>query len=276
MYSERVEIAASPCPNDVFILSGLLYKKIQPSFEITIRLADIETLNELALKKEISVIKASFAIYPLIYEEYEILSCGSALGFGVGPILISQKEISINTELTGKRVAIPGRYTTANFLYDFFFNGKGDKIFLPYHEIIPALLNKKADFGVLIHEGRFVYENYGLKLVCDLGELWEKKTTSPLPLGGFFIKRGLSDKVKNEILSALRKSLQYAWEHKEEVYPLLKSYAQELDRAVIFKHVETYVNRFTYRLEGEALEGLKIFMNFLGLKGDIKKFIWES
>lgn len=275
MPCERVEIAASPCPNDIFILAGLLEKKIQLPFEITFRFKDIETLNELALKKGPSVIKASFAIYSLIYEEYEILSCGSALGFGVGPILISQKEISSNIELIGKKIAIPGRHTTANFLYDFFFNGKGEKIYLLYNEIIPSLLSKKTDLGVLIHEGRFVYKKHGLKLVCDLGELWEKKTAAPLPLGGFFIKRNLPDEVKNEILAALRKSLQYAWEHKEEVYPLLKQYAQELDRSVIFEHVETYVNRFTYRLEGEALQGLKIFMNFLGLKGDIEEFIWD-
>ncbi len=276
MSSERVEIAASPCPNDVFILSGLLEKKILTPFEITFKFADIETLNELALRKEIPVIKASFAIYPHICEDYEILSCGSALGFGVGPILISRDEFSDERDLQGRKIALPGKFTTANFLYDFFFNGKGEKIFLPYHEIIPALLERKADFGVLIHEGRFVYEKYGLKLVCDLGELWEKKTTAPLPLGGFFIKRGLSDNLKKEILKVLRKSLQYAWEHREEVYPLLKQYAQELEKEVIFKHVETYVNRFTFRLEGEALYGLKIFMEFLGLRGGIKKFIWES
>lgn len=272
---ERVEIAASPCPNDVFILSGFLENKIQPPFEITFTFADIETLNELALEGKYPVVKASFAIYPLICEDYQILSCGSALGFGVGPILISREDIKPDEDFSEKRIALPGKHTTAHFLYDFFFYGKGKKMFLFYHEVIPALLDKKADLGVLIHEGRFVYQKYGLKLISDLGELWERKTEAPLPLGGFFIKRNLSDEMKKEILRCLRKSLQYAWEHKEEVYPLLKKYAQELDKEVIFRHVETYVNRFTLRLEEEALEGLKIFMNFFGLKGDIQKFIWE-
>lgn len=275
MSFERVEIAASPCPNDIFLLSGLIERKVETPFEIIFRFADIETLNELALRREIPVIKASFGIYPQIFQEYQILSCGSALGFGVGPILVSRKDFEENTDFTGKRIALPGKHTTANFLYDFFFGGKGEKCFLFYHEIIPALLEKRVDLGVLIHEGRFVYEKYGLKLLYDLGRLWEEKTASPLPLGGFFIKRELPEELKKEILKALRRSLKYAWEQKDLLYPLLKRYAQELEKEVILKHVEAYVNKFTYRLEGEALYGLKIFMEFNGLKGDIGDYIWE-
>ncbi|PMP64145.1 MAG: 1,4-dihydroxy-6-naphthoate synthase [Caldimicrobium thiodismutans] len=277
MSFERLEIAASPCPNDVFILSGLIEKKVKLPFEITFKLTDIETLNTLALKREYPIIKASFAIYPLICEDYEILSCGSALGFGVGPILISREDFNLkeDEDFTGKRVALPGKYTTANFLYDLFFNGKGEKVFLFYHQIIPALLEKRVDLGVLIHEGRFVYKKYGFKLISDLGELWEKKTGAPLPLGGFFIKRELPKEIKKEVLQALRKSLEYAWKHKEEIYPLLKKYSQELDREVIFRHIETYVNKFTFRLEDEALSSLQIFMHLLGLKEDIQKYLWD-
>jgi len=275
MSNQRVEVALSPCPNDVFILSGLLEKKIATPLEFSFHFADIETLNALALKGEVPVIKTSFALYPRLFETYEILSCGSALGFGVGPLLVSKRPLKEN-DFSGLKVAIPGRYTTANFLYDFFFEGKGEKLYLPYHEIVPALLEEKADLGVLIHEGRFVYEKYGLVLIADLGELWEKKTGAPLPLGGFLVKRELPRKTKLEILRAFRDSLIYGLAHKEEVYPLLKRYAQELEREVIYRHVETFVNNYTFRLEGKALQGLSIFFDFLGLKEAPTKFIFEE
>ncbi len=275
MYPERVEITASPCPNDVFILSGLILHKVLTPWEYSIRLADIETLNHWALQGAFPVIKASFALYPEIHSRYQILSCGSALGFGVGPLLVSRKELK-GPDLENLKVGIPGKYTTAHFLFNFFYPEGCQKVFLGYHEIIPALLRGHIDLGVLIHEGRFVYSTYGLFLVQDLGALWEEKVKAPLPLGGFFIQRDLKEEKKNKILQDLRKSLDYAWKNSTEVYPLLKTHAQELSEEVISQHVKTYVNPFTFKLEGEAIRALKVFFEVLGIKEDPENFIWET
>lgn len=275
MYPKRVEIALSPCPNDVFFLSGLILKRVLPPFDLSFHFADIESLNESVLKKEFPVIKASFAIYPEIYKDYEILGAGSALGFGVGPILVSHTYLQEN--FSGLKLALPGKYTTAHFLWNHFFGSFSvEKLFLPYNEIISALRARKVDLGLLIHEGRFVYEKYGLYKISDLGALWERETQAPLPLGGFFIKRDLPTEIKKEVLRIFRKSLEYASLHKEEVYPLLKQYAQEMEKEVIFKHIETYVNKYTYKLEGEGLEGLKIFLKHLGMEGNFPEFLWED
>jgi 1,4-dihydroxy-6-naphthoate synthase len=275
MSIKRVEIAASPCPNDVFILSGLILNKVLTSFEYSFKFADIETLNELALKKAFPVIKVSFALYPEVYPDYQILSCGSALGFGVGPLLVSRKEIK-ELNFADFKVGIPGRYTTAYFLFKFFYPKEIQKIFLPYYEIIPALLRGDIDLGVLIHEGRFVYAKYGLFLVQDLGTYWEERVNAPLPLGGFLVKRDFPEDKKNRILQDLRRSLKYAWAKKDEVYPLLKKYAQELSQEVIFNHIQTYVNSYTLKLEGEALKGIKVFFETLNFKEDPENFIWEN
>ncbi len=276
MHSERLEIALSPCPNDVFLVAGLILKKVPHSLDLTFHFVDIETLNEFLLEKKFPVIKGSFAVYSEILRDYEILGVGSALGFGVGPILVA-KESHRGGDFSGLKIALPGRHTTAHFLWNYFYgDAKVEKLFLPFNEIIPALLEGKADLGILIHEGRFVYQKYQLTLVSDLGALWERETKAPLPLGGFFIKRELPRPLKNEILKLFRQSLNYALSHREEVYPLLKEYAQELDKEVIFKHIDTYVNPFTYRLEGEGLRGLEIFLKALGLKEALSNYLWEE
>ncbi len=273
MSSERVEIALSPCPNDVFILAGLLLNKVTSSLSYSFTFKDIENLNELALSKSFSVIKASFALYPQITESYQVLSTGAALGFGIGPLLV--KKANQNSKAEEIIVGIPGKYTTAHFLFKLFYKGSYKKAFLPYFEIIPALLREEITWGILIHEGRFIFEKYGLSLITDLGVIWEEKLKVPRPLGGFFIKRNLPEDLKNTILRDFRKSLKWAKENKEATLPILKQYAQELDPAIIFKHVETYVNHYTFRLEKEALEGLKKFLDIENYSWNPKKDLWE-
>lgn len=273
MYNQRVEIALSFCPNDVFILSGLILEKIKSTLSLEFLFADIERLNNWALEARFPVIKTSFALYPHLATHYEILGCGTAMGFGVGPILVSLEE---DLELSSKKVALPGKFTTANFLMELFFSQSYERVYLPYQEIIPSLLAKKVDFGVLIHEGRFVYQRYGLNLLADLGILWESKTGLPLPLGGFLIRRDLTRELKDEVLKLFRESLKYSQDHREEVYPLLKKYAQELDWDIIFKHVNTFVNDYTYRLKDEALAGLRVFFSHLGFQFNTEEHLWES
>jgi len=273
MHNQILEIALSPCPNDVFIVSALLLKKIKTFFDLRFYFEDIETLNNLAINGSFPIIKTSFAIWDLIVSDYELLPVGSALGFGVGPLLVGIKPYQIE-EFKRLKIVIPGKHTTAHFLFNFFYSGKIEKIFIRYDKIIPYLLEKKAELGILIHEGRFLYFKYNLYKIADLGEFWEKNTKAPLPLGGFFIKKNLSGEIKNEIIRFFKKSIAWAENNWKEVLPLLKNYAQELDEETIKKHVSTYVNEYTYELKGSALKGLTIYKDFLNIKKSLKELIW--
>jgi len=258
-----IEIALSPCPNDVFIVSGLILKTIEVPLKINFLFADIETLNNLILDKKIPLIKASFAIWDKVRTEYQVFPVGAALGFGVGPLIVGIKPYSLQ-EIKDLTIAIPGKHTTAHFIFDLFckttisyINLK--KIFVRYDEIIPLLVEKKVELGLLIHEGRFVYKTYGLYKIQDLGEFWEKTYNLPLPLGGFFIKRTLPEKLKLLLAEAFKESILWANKNWEKVLPLLKDYAQELKDEVIKAHIETYVTNYSLYLTGEALHAVVLF-----------------
>ncbi len=273
MSDKKLEIAISPCPNDVFIVSGILLKKIKSPLNLSFHFKDIETLNNLAIKKTFPVIKASFAIWNFISEEYELLPIGSAIGFGVGPLLVGINPYKIE-DFSKLKIVIPGKHTTAHFLFNFFYPYKIKKIFTKYYKVIPYLLKNKAELGILIHEGRFVYSKYGLYKIIDLGKFWEKTTKTPVPLGGIFIKKTLSPETKNELIQIFRESMLWAKKNWKKVLPLLKIYAQELDSTTIKKHVFTYVNDYTYQLKNSALESLTILKDFLKIKKPLKEIIW--
>lgn len=273
MHNQKLEVALSPCPNDVFIISGIFLKKWELPFEFIFHFEDIETLNNLAIKGLFPVIKTSFAIWHLIYNKYELLPVGTALGFGVGPLLVGNKPYSIE-EFDKLKIALPGKYTTAHFLFNFFYPKKIEKVFVSYDKIIPFLLEGKADIGVLIHEGRFVYSKYHLYKIVDLGEYWESVNQAPLPLGGFFVQKELSEKIKNTITQLFRESINWAKNNWKEVFPLLKLYAQELDEETIKKHIDTYVSEYTYELRDLALKGITIFKDLLGIKDPLKNLVW--
>ena len=253
---KSLKIALSPCPNDVFIMGGLLLKKVSTPFELDFIFEDIDTLNSLAIQGKVPVIKASFGVWGKIRKEYQLLPVGCAMGFGTGPLLVGKNPYQVE-EFPSLKIAIPGEYTTAHFLFNFFYPGEVKKVFLRYDKIIPALLKDEVEMGILIHEGRFVFAKYGLSLVQDLGDYWEKKTGAPVPLGGFFVKRELEQPVKTGISKLLRESLSWSKTHEKEVMPLLKKYAQELEEEVIRKHVKTYVNEYTENLGEDGLTALK-------------------
>jgi len=273
MSNKQLEIALSPCPNDVFIISGLLLNKIPSFLNLSFHFEDIETLNQLALNKKYPVIKASFAIWKDISPFYELLPVGSALGFGVGPLIISKNFYSVK-DFPNLKIAIPGKHTTAHLLFNFFYSGNIKKIFVRYNQIIPMVLENKTDLGILIHEGRFIYKNYGLKALVDLGKFWEEKTNAPLPLGGFFIKKGLKFEIKKEIVKLLRSSIEWAKNNWETVFPVLQKYAQELDENTIKNHVDTYVNEYTSELKSPAIKGLKVLAEFLKMPYKLEEIIF--
>ena len=269
-----VNFALSPCPNDVFVIAGIILKKVNTKLNWNFCFADIETLNTWAIDKKFDFVKCSFGVWKEIYKNYLLLPVGSAMGFGSGPLLVAKKSYQ-TSEFPKLRVGIPGEHTTAHLLFKYFYSGGIKKVFLTYDEVIPQLLEGKIDMGILIHEGRFLYEKHGLVLIADLGEVWEKGTGAPVPLGGFFAKRSISENTLEMATKELKASLNWSWENFATTLPLLKKFARELEEEVIKAHVKTFVNEFTMDLGSkEAKKALMVIKELLGIKENLKDLIW--
>jgi len=264
----KLKVHISTCPNDTFMFDALLHQRIDTEgLEFEVHLADIEELNRLALDGVADITKCSYAIVPGIMPEYQILNSGSALGRGNGPLLVSKKPLSKN-DLKGLTVAIPGERTTANLLLKNLFPEITDKRIMLFSDIIPAVTEGRADAGVLIHEGRFMYEEKGLSLVADLGEEWEKRYGLPLPLGAIAIRRSLPEALKRKIDRLLGQSVRYAFENPEKSRHFIKQYAQELDESVIQSHINLFVNEYSVDL---GQEGRQAVIRLLGNEVETQK-----
>ena len=211
-----LSLGFSPCPNDCFMFDAIVNKRIDlEGLEFSIRMADVEALNKAAFAEEADVTKLSYHAYAYCIGNYVLLDAGSALGRNCGPLLISKRSIAKeDVAAGGLRIAIPGKYTTANFLLGLAFPQAQDKTELVFSAIEPALLDERFDAGLIIHENRFTYEAKGLKKIIDLGEFWEGETGAPIPLGGIVIKRSLPDEVKQRVNRVLRRSVEYAFAHR--------------------------------------------------------------
>ena len=243
--SKILTLGFSPCPNDTFMFDALVNEKIDTNgFSFDVKLSDIEKLNQQAIKGELDITKISFGVYLRIKDTYELLTAGSALGIGVGPLLISKKEFS-NPQKEIKTVAIPGKNTTAYFLFKMFYPELNDIKEIIFSDIERAVLEGEVDAGVIIHENRFTYQLKGLKKVSDLGELWENKTGQPIPLGGIAIKRNLDDAIKRNVNALIRKSVEFAFANPEESSEYVAKHAQEMSEEVRKKHIQLYVNNFS-------------------------------
>ena len=263
-----LKVGLSPCPNDTFIFGPLIQGYVKASFPYEFVLEDVEALNLRALEGLFPVTKLSFGVLPETLDTYELLPTGAALGYGCGPLLVAK---SPQLDLTGARVAVPGLHTTAYLLLRFYAGEVKEIIALRYDEIIPALKNGKADAGLLIHEGRFVYRRHGLYALVDLGKWWEEKTGLPLPLGGIFVRRNLPPKTKTLILEDLRASLHFARENLSRIWDFICQHARELQPEIIQKHIETFVNRFTFELGQEGREAIMAFVNLLEENGLLRE-----
>ncbi|NTU42377.1 MAG: 1,4-dihydroxy-6-naphthoate synthase [Nitrospirales bacterium] len=253
-----LKFGLSPCPNDTLIFYALMNTRIDPEgLEMGFRLEDVETLNCLAMEGGLDLTKISCAAYVQLQEHYQFLDAGAALGRGCGPLVVTSGGKGIE-DLQGGSVAVPGRLTTAFLLWRIFSASSGITpgryLFMPFHEIMEAVRKGEADAGLIIHEGRFTYQGYGLSQVVDLGEWWEKETGLPLPLGGIIAKRSLGEETIRKSERLIRQSLLYAREHREEAMPFIRSHAQELSDEVIMKHIALYVNECSIALgeEGRA------------------------
>jgi len=256
----KLSLGFSPCPNDCFMFDAIVNRRIDlEGLEFAVRLADVEALNESAFAGEADITKLSYHAYAYCTANYVLLEAGSALGRNCGPLLISKREISQREIAEGRvRIAIPGTYTTANFLLGLAFPNARDKTPLVFSAIEPALLNGEFDAGLIIHENRFTYEDKGLKKIIDLGEFWEAETGAPIPLGGIVVKRGLPDAVKQSVNRVLRRSVEYAFAHRDASLPFVREHAQEMSDEVMYKHIDLYVNEYSVDLGDEGRRAVRL------------------
>lgn len=250
-----VNVYISTCPNDTFIFGHLIQKNIvDPFFQFRFSFYDIEELNQIALERPGStIIKTSLPAYFQVKEFYEILECGGALGYKCGPVLVSYGENGY-----WDSIVVPGFHTTAYLLARFYLWKKGKKCRFSqmlFSRIPRAVMNREFDCGVLIHEGRFLYDSWRLKQIVDLGEFWEQNTGLPIPLGVILISKDLGPwKSRMEFL--IRKSLTLANQNYSYLLPFIKELAQEEEEEVIWKHIETFVNQFTYDIGEEGRKAI--------------------
>jgi 1,4-dihydroxy-6-naphthoate synthase len=248
----------SPCPNDCFIFDALVHKKIDTEgLDFDVQLEDVEALNRKALNGELDITKLSFHAYAHALEKYILLRAGSALGFNCGPLLISKKEIK-DAAKEIKTVAIPGKLTTANFLLSLAFPHLKHKVEYVFNEIEDAVLNKKVDAGLIIHENRFTYQQKGLKKVLDLGEFWESLIHAPIPLGGIVIKRNLPDELQQQVNRLIKKSVEFAFANPESCMPYVREHAQAMEESVMKQHIQLYVNEFSIDLGDIGINAVQL------------------
>ncbi|MBI4843250.1 MAG: 1,4-dihydroxy-6-naphthoate synthase [Nitrospirae bacterium] len=240
-----LSLGYSPCPNDTFIFYALVHGIIDSGeLRFSELLLDVETLNQKALKAELDLSKVSYHALGYLRKDYCLLSSGSALGKGCGPILVSGVECSVK-ELVKKKIAVPGKLTTACLLLRLFEPGiafNSDIIAMPYDKIISAVKNGETDAGLIIHESRFTYRAHGLKKIIDLGEWWENETGLPIPLGGIIARKKLGKGIISEADEMIRKSVKFALENRMEPMHYIKKYSRELSDEIINSHINLYVN----------------------------------
>ncbi|NJB85445.1 1,4-dihydroxy-6-naphthoate synthase [Lewinella marina] len=266
-----LSLGFSPCPNDTFIFDALIHGKIDTEglrFEPV--LEDVEALNQRALRRELEVTKLSFNAFGHLTATYRLLNAGSALGRGVGPLLVRKKgEAAPGPDYVPSTVAIPGHYTTANYLLDLVYPTLLDKTEMVFSDIEDAVLSGRCEAGLLIHENRFTYADRGLEKIADLGEVWEQRTGLPIPLGGIAVSRALPVDVQQRIDRVLRRSVQFALDYPRESSAYVKQHAQAMDPAVMQAHIELYVNQYTVDLGEEGRAAVRHFLNDGRVKGVI-------
>lgn len=266
-WERPVRIAYSPCPNDTFVFHAWAHGLVPHAPELDVTFADIDITNSLALQGEQcphDVLKVSYAALPWLLEDFALLPCGGALGRGCGPLVLTRGsesgdaggEEASGAALSGRTVAVPSERSTAYLLFrlwaaDEVPGGIGKVVVLPFHEIMPAVRDGRVDAGLVIHEARFTYQDYGLRQLADMGEHWERTTGLPIPLGAIIAKRSLGSERLAALAEAARTSVRMAWQYPAASAGYVRDHAQELAPEVAEQHIGLYVNEFTADL-GES------------------------
>ncbi len=244
----QISLGFSPCPNDTFIFDALLHGKVDTEgLSFLPVMEDVEALNQRAFAGEIAVTKLSYHAFAHLTERYALLDAGSALGNQCGPLLIARTPLDAPA-INAARIAIPGRMTTANFLLSLAYPAARDKQPMLFSDIESAVLQHRADAGLIIHENRFTYADLGLVKIIDLGEYWETTTGLPIPLGGIVVHRDLSAEVQQRVNRVLRRSVAHAFAHPADAMPFVRAHAQAMEDAVMQAHIDLYVSQYTLDL----------------------------
>ena len=258
--TQVLHLGYSPCPNDTFIFCGLASGRVSVDpYDLKITLADVEWLNRQALSGSLDITKVSIYAMLRLLDSYWLLDSGGAIGRGCGPLIVA-REAFTPAELLEKRVAIPGRMTTASLLLQLSGLHRGPLHEMVFDQIMPAVQRGEVDAGVIIHEGRFTYPAYGLTEVLDLGAWWERETGLPLPLGGIAVKRELGSRVASFFEGKIRKSILHARAHPEEVLPYVRRHAQEMAPDVIRSHIDMFVNDFSVEAGVEGKRAIRALL----------------
>ncbi|MCM2391840.1 1,4-dihydroxy-6-naphthoate synthase [Streptomyces albipurpureus] len=242
-----LRIGYSPCPNDTFVFDAWAHGRVPGGPAVEVTFADIDLTNGMAERGEYDILKVSYAVLPWVLDDYALLPCGGALGRGCGPLVLARTP---GLDLAGKTIAVPSERSTAYLLFrlwaaDLVPGGVGEVVVMPFHEIMPAVREGKVDAGLVIHEARFTYQNYGLHRLVDLGEHWESTTSLPIPLGAIIAKRSLGAETLQRLADTIRTSVRMAWDDPEASRPYVRAHAQEMSATVADQHIGLYVNEFT-------------------------------
>lgn len=254
----RLSLAYSPCPNDCFIFDAMIHGRIDTEgLSFDVRLEDVETLNKMALQGEMDITKLSFHAYGHVTQQYILLKAGSALGFNCGPLLVQNGAFD-ETRPAEMRIAIPGQLTTANFLLSLAYPLLKNKVVCVFDDIEAAVLEGRADAGLIIHENRFTYAAKGLTKVRDLGEFWEDLIHAPIPLGGIVIRRTIDEDLQQKVNRVIRRSVEFAFANPEVSMPYVREHAQAMDEEVMKKHIALYVNQFSIDLGERGKKAIEL------------------
>lgn len=273
---KKLTLGFSPCPNDTFIFDAMVNKDNGINdIEYEFVMEDVETLNHWAKASKLDITKLSYSTYLKVVDDYELLDCGSALGNGVGPLLITTKEkalqiTDLESFINNAKIAIPGVDTTANLLLTLAYPNAIHKSEVLFSDIEQFVLEGTYDCGLIIHESRFTYKDRGLEKLLDCGEWWEKTSGAAIPLGGIVVKRSLPTATKAQILNDLQSSLKKSWDHYPQLTEFIRDNAQEMEEAVMRKHIDLYVNEYTTSLGTVGHNAIKIMFEKAFSAGLIK------
>lgn len=265
----ELTLGFSPCPNDTFIFDAMVHGRVDTEgLKFRYFLSDVEELNARAIRSDVDITKISYHAYAYVAENYLIINSGSALGYKNGPLVITKEEI-IPAELESLRIAIPGKYTTANLLMSIAWPDAKNKTEYLFSDIERAVLTGEVDAGLIIHESRFTYQNRGLRKFADMGEYWETLTGLPIPLGAIVVKRSLPEEVGLKVNRILRRSIEYAYTDALASYDFVAGNAREMDSNVMNNHIKLYVNDFTLNLGIEGRKAINTLFSIAEEKGVI-------
>ncbi len=267
----KLTLGFSPCPNDTFIFDAMVHGKIETEgLEFEVVLGDVVELNDQAFQQKLDITKLSYHAMAFCLDHYQLLNSGSALGSGVGPLLIAKKEIT-EKEVNSAKIAIPGKFTTANFLLSLAYPQAQNKQEVLFSEIERMVLSGEVDAGLIIHENRFTYAQKGLKKIIDLGDFWEKHSGSLIPLGGIVTRRSFDSELQQKVDRVLKRSILYAAAHPSASKNYVRMHAQEMDEGVTKQHIDLYVNQYSIDLGIEGRTAVETLFEKAIEKNIIKK-----